>query len=113
MEGYLKAVSQGAWISLDDINGQPSQESNSGNIPWFVKTLLELKAHGVLDHLLISHHAGWYNVGVKNGGEYRGYTDLFTKLIPELTKNGFTQSDIDLILKENPVRAYSIAIRKE
>ncbi len=109
MEGYIKAASQGAWISIDNISDQPD---SSGSIKWFVKTLLELKAHGILDHILISHDAGWYNVGENNGGDYRGYTDLFTKLIPQLIDNGITQDDIDLILRDNPKRAYAIHIRK-
>jgi phosphotriesterase-related protein len=114
LDGYLQAAGQRAWISLDHINGQPSDgNGNLGNIAWFVKTLLELKANGVLDHVLISHDAGWYNIGEKNGGDYRGYTDLFTKLIPRLKENGFTQYDIDMILKDNPSRAYAIDIRKE
>ena len=113
MKGYLQAANLGAWISLDNVKDQPSDDPKKpSGINWFVKTLLELKANGILDHILISHDAGWYNVGEKNGGEYRGYTDLFAKLIPRLKENGFTQKDIDLILKENPKKAYSIHIRK-
>jgi phosphotriesterase-related protein len=112
--GYLKAASQGAWISLDNINYQPNdKDDRPGGITWFVKTLWELKDNGILDHVLISHDAGWYNVGQKDGGDYRGYTDLFTKLIPQLKDNGFSQMDIDLVLKQNPKRAYGIKIRKE
>ncbi|MEX0288039.1 MAG: phosphotriesterase [Flavobacteriaceae bacterium] len=110
IDGYLRAAGQGAWISLDHVNGQSND--GSGNITWFVKTLLALKAKGVLDHVLISHDAGWYRVGEKNGGNFRGYTDLFTKLVPRLKANSFTQKDIDLILKENPQRAFTIQIRK-
>ena len=114
MDGYLQAASQGAWISLDNIDGgTPNDTDSTGNIDWFVKTLLKLQDKGILDHILISHDAGWYNVGEKNGGNYKGYTDLFTKLIPRLKQNGFTQKDIDRVLKENPKRAYAIHIRKE
>jgi len=114
ISGYLQAAGQGAWISLDNINGgTPDEPDGEGNIAWFVKTLLELKEHGILNHTLISHDAGWYNVGEKNGGNYRGYTDLFTKLIPQLEQNGFTQRDIDMVLKQNPKKAYAIRIRKE
>ncbi|MGB6152653.1 MAG: hypothetical protein WBG48_11730 [Pricia sp.] len=79
----------------------------------YVKTLLQLKDHGILNHILISHDAGWYNVGEKNGGDFRGYTDLFTKLIPQLKNHGFTQMDIDILLKQNPERAYAIKIRRD
>jgi len=113
MKGYLQAANLGAWISLDNIKDQPSNTLNKlGTIGWYVRTLLALKSNGVLDHVLISHDAGWYDVGEKNGGDYRGYTELFTKLIPQLKENGFTQKDIELLLKENPKRAYTIAIRK-
>lgn len=112
--GYLQAASEGAWISLDNVNDNaPNSPDNPGSIPWFVKTLLELKEKGILDHILISHDSGWYNVGETNGGNYRGYTDLFTKLIPQLKEKGFTQDDIDTLLKQNPKRAFAIHIRKE
>lgn len=111
--GYLEAAGQGAWISLDNINGgTPNDPDSSGNIDWFVKTLLELKDEGILDHILISQDSGWYNVGEGNGGNYRGYTDLFTKLIPKLEENGFTQEEINLLLKQNPKKAFTIQIRK-
>lgn len=106
MEGYLKAADLGAWISIDNVRDKPER------IEWFVKTLTELKNHHVLDHILISHDAGWYDVGEPNGGDYRGYTVIFTKLIPELKKNGFTQKDIDTLLIENPKRAYALNVRK-
>ena len=112
MDGYLKAAALGAWISLDNVRDQASDDPNQpGTISWYVKTLLALKSEGILDHVLISHDAGWYNVGQENGGEYRGYTDVFTRLIPRLLENDFTQKNIDLLLKENPRRAYSIQIR--
>ncbi|WP_373516524.1 phosphotriesterase [Pricia sp.] len=112
--GYLQAAGQGAWISLDNIDGgTPNEPDGTGNIDWFVKTLLELKDGGILDHILISHDAGWYTVGEKNGGSYRGYTDLFTKLIPQLEQNGFTQKEIDMLLRQNPKKAYTIHIREE
>ena len=112
--GYLQAASQGAWISLDNINDRIEKKpDNPGSIAWFVKTLLELKNHGILNHILISHDAGWYTVGEKEGGDFRGYTDLFTTLIPKLEENGFTQKDMDMLLRQNPKKAYSIRIRKE
>jgi phosphotriesterase-related protein len=113
MVGYVEAAQQGAWISLDNIQDRPSGESHvSGSIPWFTKTLLALKTKGLLEHILISHDAGWYNVGQENGGAYRGYTDLFTKLVPHLKQKGFTQDDLDLLLIENPKKAYALQIKK-
>jgi phosphotriesterase-related protein len=106
MEGYLKAAKEGAWLSIDNIKDRDDR------IAWFLKTLTELKENQILDHVLISHDAGWYDVGEPNGGDYRGYTALFTRLIPELKKNGFTQKDIDLLLIDNPKRAYALKVRE-
>lgn len=107
MKGYVRAAKQGAWISLDNVSKQPE------SIAWFVKTLSKLKARNLLNQVLISHDAGWYDVGQKNGGDFRPYTAVFIQLIPELKKYGFTQKDIDTLLVENPKRAYAIRIRVE
>ena len=106
MDGYLHAAKLGAWISIDNV------KDRTDRIQWFVETLTELKKQNVLNHVLISHDAGWYDVGEPNGGDYRGYTAIFTALIPELKKNGFTQNDIDLLLIENPAKAYALNIKK-
>lgn len=111
MDGFRKAAALGAWISLDHINA--GTEDTSGNIEWYLETLVALKSYGILDHILLSHDAGWYDVGQENGGSYRGYTALFTDLVPRLKENGFTDDELDLILKENPRRAYSLEVRKE
>ena len=115
LEGYLQAARAGAWISLDHVNaGTANTQGNAdatGNIGWYVEILSQLKDRGILDHILLSHDAGWYDVGEPRGGEYRGYTDLFTHLLPELKKIGFTPSEIDLLLKDNPRRAYALRVR--
>ncbi len=110
LNGYIEAAGRGAWISLDHINaGRPDGDGNSD---WYVETLSALKARGILDHILLSHDAGWYNVGQENGGYFRAYTDLFVDLIPRLRAQGFTQADIDLLLRENPAKAYALRIRR-
>ncbi len=106
MEGYVQATNQGAWISLDNVSAAPE------SVEWFVKTLSILKERNVLHQVLISHDAGWYDVGQPNGGDFRPYTALFTHLIPALKKKGFTQKDIDTLLVENPKQAYQIRVRK-
>ena len=114
LEGYQAAAARGAWISLDHVNaGNPSDPEDSGNIQWYVETLLTLKTKGLLGHVLLSHDAGWYDVGEPNGGGYRGYTGLFTHLIPQLLEKGFTQADINQLLQKNPQRAYALNIRKD
>ncbi len=100
---HLKAAKEGAWISLDGI-----REKNSNH---YVSMIQFLRTQGYLNRVLLSHDAGWYTPGEKNGGRFRGYTALFTHLLPELRKNGFTQKDIDTMLIQNPMDAFVIKTR--
>ena len=109
-EGYIEAAKQGAWISLDNLN--KNNFDKPGGIDWCVELLTKLKKENVLHKILLSHDAGWYDPGQKNGGNYRGYIDIFEYLIPALKKNGFSQEDIDLLLIKNPQMAYAVNIRK-
>jgi phosphotriesterase-related protein len=111
LEGQVKAARQGAWISIDNLRYVDSgSSSNAGNVDWFVDRLTALKKENVLNKVLISHDSGWYNVGQENGGDYRGYTDIFNHLIPALKENGFTQEEIDLLLIKNPQKAYGVNV---
>jgi phosphotriesterase-related protein len=60
----------------------------------------------------LSHDAGWYDPGKPQGGELRGFTSLFKKLIPALEQEGFNESDIIQIIQTNAANAFSIGIRK-
>jgi phosphotriesterase-related protein len=104
LDNHIKAAKMGAWIELDGLNGE--------NVEEYVKMLRNLKDNNLLDHVLLSHDAGWYRPGEVNGGEYRGYTDLFEKLIPQLMKEGFSEKEIKQILVINPARAFTVRVRK-
>lgn len=108
--GYVEAAKQGCWISIDNVNKNNTNEA--GSIDWYVDVLSKLKREKLLAKILISHDAGWYNVGQENGGNYRGYTDIFDHLLPALKVNGFRQEDIDLLFIKNPQRAFAVRIRK-
>jgi phosphotriesterase-related protein len=102
-EGRLKAAEKGAWISIDNVN---KDELDS-----ILPMIIEMKEAGFLRQLLVSHDAGWFDPDNPDG-EFRGYTDIFTHLIPALKENGFTQNDIDQLLIKNPNEAYQIRVRK-
>ena len=106
MEEQVKAAEMGAWISLDNIN------DNEDNISSYIEMIDNLKQHGHLNRVLISHDAGWYWVGQPGGGNFRPYTDIFAHLIPALKAKGFTDEDISQIMEKNPREAYSVRIRK-
>lgn len=101
----IRAARMGAWISLDKLNDK--------NVGEHLKLIKILKENGLLNKVLISHDAGWYDPAKENGGSFRGYTTLFEKLIPALKKERFTDDDINQLLVVNPAKAFEIKIRSK
>lgn len=97
---HKKAAKKGAWVSLDGIGW--------GDVDNYADSILKLKQAGLLHRVLISHDAGWYKPQEPGGGEFTGYTNIFTQLIPLLRNKGFTDMDIDQLLVKNPVAAFAI-----
>ncbi len=104
MSQYVKAAKMGTWVSLDNVN--------TSDISRYVEALTLLKENGLLDRVLISHDAGYYRPGEKNGGEFTGYTAIFTHLIPALTEKGFTKRDIRRLLDKNPEEALELRVKR-
>lgn len=101
----VEAAKKGAWISLDNLNDETVEE--------LLIKLKVLKENKLLNKFLISHDAGWFDPEKVNGGEYRGYTILFEKLIPAMKKENFTESEINQLLVINPANAFEIKVRKK
>jgi phosphotriesterase-related protein len=98
-EVHARAARQGAWVEFDGVS--------DGSLSAHVRHVVEMKKRGLLDQVLVSHDAGWYNVGEENGGNYRPYDTLFTKFVPALKKAGVTEAEVKKLLTENPRRALS------
>ncbi|MEN2283200.1 phosphotriesterase [Algoriphagus sp. SE2] len=96
-QNYLEAAKLGVWISLDGIGW---------SIDEYVDRLLFAKENGVLGNVLISHDAGWYDPAKPDGGDFQPFTNIFEKLMPALNAKGFDEADWNLLLKENPKRAF-------
>jgi phosphotriesterase-related protein len=101
---HVKAARMGAWISLDWINEDNAED--------YVKMINNLKENNLLNKVLLSHDAGWYHPGEKDGGNYRRYSALFEKLIPLLKKEKFTENEIHQLLVVNPEEAFTIRVRR-
>lgn len=99
-ELHEKLAAAGAWISLDGLNKDVAED--------YINRLVRLKSAGFLDRVLISHDAGWYNVGAKGGGTFRDYNYLLGTFVHLLPKRGFTAMDIRKLTVENPARAFTI-----
>lgn len=102
-----KLAAKGVWISIDNVEDSRGRLQKAHNI------IMNFKDAGMLDRVLISHDGGWYRVGEPGGGHFSDFSDIFSKLIPMLMDSGLTKDDIDLLLKTNPVKAYSVKIRKK
>ena len=99
---YLKAARQGCWISLDGMG--------SGIEP-YVEKLVFAKNNGILDHILISSDAGWYDPQ-KEEQSVTVYTNVHEKLLPKLKEIGFTIDEINQLVSVNPAKAFGIRVRK-
>ena len=104
LDNHVKAAKMGAWIGFDGLNEKNPEE--------YVRMIKNMKENHLLNKVLLSHDAGWYRPGEENGGEYRGYTTLFEKLIPLLQKENFTKREIHQLLVSNPAKAFTIRVRK-
>ncbi len=97
-EGVLKEVlDTGVYIGLDMIGKyEPFNDDERADIACLVKE------YGYLDKLLLSLDLCTVE-NLKSAGGY-GYSHLFESFIPRLKSKGFTDEDIELVLKENPKR---------
>lgn len=113
IESNIEAAKEGAWISLDNVINRPKlKPGDRFSIDWYADRVTELKNQGLINKILLSHDSGWYDPAKPGGGTINGYTDIFEYLIPALKMRGFTDSDIDQLLIENPATAFTINIRK-
>jgi phosphotriesterase-related protein len=100
---HIEAAREKSWISFDGINPE--------TIDVNIRNLQNMQAEGLLDQVLISQDSGWYHVGEPNGGNFKDYNTIFTRFIPAMKQNGFTQKEIDGLLIINPSKAFAVGVR--
>ncbi len=100
---YVKAAKIGCWISMDGMGWEMEKH---------IEKILFAKNNGILDRIIISHDAGWYDPQ-KKVQDIKPYTDIFTKFYPELKSLGFSEVEWNMLISENPAKAFQIGIRKE
>ncbi len=66
----------GAWVELDGINPKSAE--------FHRQAVLALHSKGLLGQTLISQDSGWYRVGEPGGGDFRGYTYIYSEFLPSL-----------------------------
>jgi len=104
-ELHTRIAKAGGWVSFDGVSNDSMADCLD-----FLKTM---KSGNLLDHVLLSHDAGWYHVGESNGGTYHDYNTISDKLIPAMKQKDFTQTEIELLFSANPAKAFTIKTRKK
>lgn len=99
----LAAARKGAWVSFDGLN--------AASLPRHLRLCELFKQEGLLDRVLISHDAGWYDPAKPGGGTFRPYDLLFTAFLPLLRTAGFGENEIDRLLVTNPAQAFAVRKR--
>lgn len=101
---HIQAAKAGGWVAFDGLYPQLADR--------YVAFLQDMKAQHLLHRALISHDAGWYEVGKPHGGTIRPYISIFEDLIPALKKAGFTAAERRQVFETNPAEALAVRIRK-
>jgi phosphotriesterase-related protein len=92
-EVHEKIARAGAWVEFDGIGPKTTEIHLQG--------VRFLAAKGLLRRTLISQDSGWYHVGEAGGGEFRGYTYLYSDFLRLLEP-----AQIPILLWENPRTAF-------
>jgi phosphotriesterase-related protein len=100
---HIAAARRGAWIEFDGIDAK--------SMARHVALVTRMRDEGLLNHVLVSQDAGWYNVGQAGGGEARSYELLFTRFVPALRAKGFSAAEIKTLLQTNPAKAFTFGPR--
>ena len=92
-ELHAKVARAGAWVEFDGIGPK--------TIEFHLQCVRFLAAKGLQRRTLVSQDSGWYHVGEPKGGEFRGYTYLYSHFLPRLEP-----AQIPVLMWENPRAAF-------
>ena len=97
----VQLARRGAWIELDGLRDDPKR------IDQHRSHLLALKEAGLLHKALLSHDGS----AAPLGRDPRPMTALMDTFVPLLLESGFTKADIDLLIRQNPTKAFTVRKR--
>ncbi|MDI9239151.1 hypothetical protein QLQ15_09535 [Lysobacter sp. LF1] len=100
---HVLAARRGGWVSFDGY--RPGQEDA------YIAMIDRMRQAKLLDRVLVSQDAGWYNAGQPRGGEIKPYAPIFTTLLPALRRHGLGEEEIRTLFTDNPARAFAVRVR--
>jgi phosphotriesterase-related protein len=99
----------GAFVGVDRCGHETTTTADQR-----VELLTLLRAAGVLGHVLLSHDAALRMVDRTGRVESDNpFLRIDRRILPRLRENGFTDRDVDQLLRSNPERFFGIAGRGE
>ena len=99
IDDILRMIDLGAYVQFDTI-GKNNYYPDAKRIAM----LLALRERGCLDHVMLSMDITRRSHLKANGGN--GYDYLLTTFVPLLYQAGFSQADVDLMLRTNPTQFF-------
>lgn len=90
---HEKVARAGAWVEFDGLGPGAAQ--------WHLECVRFMATRGLLKRALLSQDAGWYHVGEPGGGNFRGYTYLYTDFLPLLEP-----AQVPVLMSQNPREAF-------
>jgi phosphotriesterase-related protein len=90
---HARVARAGAWVEFDGIG--PKSRG------WHLECVQFMESQGLLERTLVSQDAGWYHAEIPGGGEYRGYTYIYTDFLPALP-----EAERHRLLVDNPRKAF-------
>jgi phosphotriesterase-related protein len=71
------------------------------SIPFHLECVRFMQSKGLLRRTLLSQDSGWYHVGEPGGGEFRGYTFIYSDFLPLLEPGS-----VETLMWDNPRAAF-------
>jgi phosphotriesterase-related protein len=90
---HEKVARAGAWVEFDGIGPK--------SLDWHLESVRFMAEKGLLGRTLVSQDAGWYHVGEPGGGNYRGYTFVYSDFLPKLEA-----AQVTTLMWDNPRAAF-------
>ena len=99
LDNILRMIELGAYVQFDTIgknNYSPDEKR--------IAMLHAIRDRGLLSHVMLSMDITRRSHLKANGGN--GYDYLLTTFIPQLRQSGFSQADVDMMLRDNPSKFF-------
>ena len=99
LDNILRMIELGAYVQFDTIgknNYYPDEKR--------IAMLHAIRDRGLLSHVMLSMDITRRSHLKANGGN--GYDYLLSTFIPQLRQSGFSQADVDMMLRDNPSKFF-------